>query len=323
MRIGLITLAALVLGSCGGSPSLEQGVPMATKVARAPWNSPRSSGQVLTTKRYRIYTTATRPETARYLPGFMEAAYQNYLGLTGLPDRPTEEPLTIYMMATRAEWALLTENVIEFGRDKFLAIEAGGYFYNGVCVFWDIGGSGTFSVAAHEGLHQFLASRLTDRLPTWLEEGLCVSAEGHQFHGNRVLFTPNRNPFRLGSLRTAIVQGHWMNISRLLPIDPGDIVTQGTRKSVSYYAQLWALSIFIRTHPTYSEGLRRVIYDAEIGRTAHTLGMTPSVMARLRARPKTYNRVLSELICRHYINEDLEAFDREYLAFAKKLTGLE
>jgi hypothetical protein len=323
MRIGLIAIAALILGSCEGSAPFEQGVPLVTEVTRAPWNSSRSTGQVLTTKHYRIYTTATRPETARYLPAFMEAGHQNYLSLTHLPDRPATEPLTIYMMATRAEWALLTESVIERGKEKYLAIEAGGYFYNGVCVFWDIGGGGTFSVAAHEGLHQFLASRLAERLPTWLEEGLCVSAEGHQFHGDRVLLTPNRNPLRLGSLRTAIVQGHWLPIDKLLRTEPGDVVTQGTRKAVSYYSQLWALSVFIRTHSTYSEGVKRLIRDAEMGRIARTLGVTSPEMSRLKSRPRAHNRALRELIFRHYINEDLAAFDREYLAFANDLCGLE
>jgi len=323
MRMRVVLLSVLILGSCQAPTPIERGAPLVTKVTRTAWNSPGSTGELLRTKHYRIYTTATRPEVARYLPAFMEAAHQNYLVLTGLDDPPGNEPLTIYMMATREEWALLTENVIEMGREKYLAIEAGGYFHNGVCVFWDIGGNATFSVAAHEGLHQFLASQLTDPLPTWLEEGLCVSAEGHQIHANRVLFTPNRNSLRLAALRRAITQGHWLSLSKLLTTDPGEIVAQGTRKSVSYYSQLWALSVFIRTHPTYSVGLRRLVRDAQLGRIARTLGIVPSEMLRLAASPRIYNRALGERFVRQYISEDLEELGREYLAFANKLAALE
>jgi len=318
--------AAVMLTAClGCNPSTESnGASLATEVSRSPWNSSYSGGEVLTTRHYRIYTTSTDRRLLRLLPGFLEAAYANYLRLTGLADKQAPEPMPLYMMATRREWALLTENVVSRAqRSVYLSIEAGGYCYRGVCVFWDIGGAGTFAVAAHEGLHQFLYHRLKNPLPLWLEEGLCVSAEGHEITGNRVRFTPQRIASRIVNLRAAIVQGRWMPIRRILPLDGGDVAVKGTSHAVGYYAQLWALANFIRSHPLYSEGLRRLFADAEAGRFRQALNIPPSVLRQLTRRGRRYNQTLAEPLMRHYITEDLDAFDREYLAFAKQVAGLE
>lgn len=322
-KTAVVAACLFAMIGCSSPRQVMPTVSLQTNVSRQPWNSPESSGQILTTRHYRIYTTATRPETVRNLPGFMEAARQNFLILTGLPDRQPDGPLTVYMMATRPEWALLTENVVGKHKDMFLSIQAGGYFYNGVCVFWDMGGPATFSVASHEGLHQFLAGRLRDRLPMWLEEGLCVMAEGHEFHGDSIMFTPNRNPSRFMALRTGIIQDHWLPLAEILPMDAGDAVTKGTRRAVSYYGQLWALNMFISSHPTYSLGLKRLLADAESGRLRRALGLGPGSASPLPPRGRGYNRAISERVFRRYITEDLKAFDAEWLAFAMKFADLE
>jgi len=319
----LLAGVAIALAGCGASEPNGLGVSLATEVSRAPWQTKQSVGEVLTTRHYRIYTTANRQVVLRCLPGFMEAAHEDYLHLTGLADRTPKEPLPIYMMGTRAEWALLTESISGSSRNILLSIEAGGYFHRDVCVFWDIGGANTFSVAAHEGLHQFLNYRLKDRLPMWLEEGLCVSAEGHQIAGEHVRFTPDRNPFRVSSLRTAIIQRYWLGVPELLPMDAGDVVTQGAERAVSYYAQLWALVVFLRSQPTYREGLTRLIADAEAGRFADALGAGQGDLGLLRAEGRTYNRRVSEPLFRHYITDDVQGFDVAYRGFARKFAGLD
>jgi hypothetical protein len=156
----------------------------------------------------------------------------------------------------------------------------------------------------------------------WLEEGLCVSAEGHQINDGYVKFTPDRNPFRFSALRTGIIQQHWLPLAQLLPMDAGDVIQKGTRRAVSYYGQLWAMSMFIRAHPVYSQGLKRLIRDAEAGRFAEAMHIPTATMARLRPLGRVYNRKLSEPVFRHYITGDLATFDREVLGFAKKYVGL-
>ena len=249
----------------------------------------------------------------------MEAARENYLRLTGLSPLPRTKPYVIYMMGTRAEWALLTKNVVRVHKEIFLSIQAGGFCYDGICLFWDIGGFSTFSLSAHEGLHQFLHFRLRNHLPMWVEEGLCVSAEGYEMNGNTVRFTPDRNPFRFRSLRRGIVEGYWIPLDKLLPMDAGDAVSN-TDRAVSYYAQLWALSILLRTHPSYSPQFRRLLTDAAAGRFREALDIPTDLWPKLRGR--VYNRTISEPVFRRYISEDLDAFETEYLDFARRLAGL-
>jgi len=224
-------------------------------------------------------------------------------------------------MATRHQWAVLT--AARLGENApHLNISAGGYCHAGVCALWDIGARPTLSVACHEGLHQFFAHRLKGALPMWLEEGLCSTMEGHIVRGNTIVFTPAHNPSRHGSLRTAIINGHWIPIKRLLPMDAGDAVGGMPEKSVGYYGQVWALSLFLRSVPEYRAGMRHLIRDARDGKLHVALGQPEFAVLRLRRMGRPYNRTVSKPLFRHYISDDMEAFDRDYFAFARKLAGL-
>ncbi len=318
-----LVLAVLIAPGCQ-SPQQPKGVSLVTRVDRAPWTADGSVGELLTTRNYRIYTTARNPVLVRYLPGFMEAAYQNYLAVTRLPDIRTDEKMPIYMMGSRPEWVVLTKNVIGPAQQNvYLSIRAGGYCYKGVGVFWDMGGLGTFSVAAHEGLHQFFHHRLVDRLPMWAEEGLCVSAEGHEIFKGAVRFTPDQNVSRLTSLRDAILKEYWKPIAQLLPLDAGDVSVRTTEEAVAYYAQLWALSRMLRNSPTYGSGFRRMISDAHQGSMHQAIGVPASAMAELRKRGRLYNRTISQPVFQYYITGDLDKFEREFRDYARQLADLE
>jgi hypothetical protein len=294
---------------------------MITAVQREPWRSPYSTGYALTSEHYRIFSTARSYALRAYLPGFMEASYRNYLALTGLPGQPGE-PMPIYMLGSRQEWAALTRTVLGESSDA-LNVEAGGYCHKGICVFWDMGGTGTFSVAAHEGLHQFLYHRLKDRLPMWLEEGLCTMAEGHRIEGDSVLFTPEDNPTRFGGLRAAIVNDRWIRLEKLLSMDAVDAVQGGTERALGYYGQLWALAQFIRSNALYRVGMERMLADAVAGRFCVPMNVPAPALSQLRGDLRAYNRTVSEPLFRHYISSDLSGFERQYASFARKLAKLE
>ena len=175
------------------------------------------------TAHYRLYSTARRPALMSAMPGFLEAAHEHYIKVTGLADLPGDAPLPVYMLAQRQQWAHFTEQLVRENLNIYLSIDAGGYCYHGTCVFWDVGGLGTMSLAAHECLHQFFA-RHNARLPIWLEEGLCVSAEGFDLQNGGVVFDPKRNLLRMSCLRNALVAGRWIDIEQLVSMDGGDAV---------------------------------------------------------------------------------------------------
>ena len=320
---GLLLLAA----GCGGTDGPDPGRSMLAAAQEHPWQTGRSNGRELRSEHYRIFTTCSNRMLVQYLPGFMEAAHDNYLSLTGLAADPAAERMSIYLMGSRDEWETLTRAITGPYAGIYMNIEAGGFCYEGVGVFWDIGGLGTLSVASHEGLHQFFHQQMTDQLPLWLEEGMCVSAEGYAVHGDRVLFTPARNPGRAASLRRAIVEGDWLGIDELLPMDAGDAIgghgVDRTRKAVGYYAQLWALVQMLRARPAYRDGLERLIRDAQAGRLHEALGYPRFKLDQLRRQGRAYTHVVGEPLFLHYISDDLEAFEREYRAFARELVGLE
>jgi hypothetical protein len=42
-----------------------------------------------------------------------------------------------------------------------------------------------------------------------------------------------------------------------------------------------------------------------------------------RRNPTFYNRTISEPVFRHYFGDDLDAFDRDFKAFARQLVGID
>ena len=318
----LAGLAAAV-GGCGPAQpvSIITEESLSTSVEQAAWEG-AGGGRVLQTQDYRIFTTIQGGNLIATMPGFMEACRRNYLRILRLPDRPAQGPMTIYLLDNRQEWASLTRSLLGDQAGKFLSIEQGGYCYRDLCVFWRIGGTATLSVAAHEGLHQYIHSRLADQLPMWLEEGLCTQAEGYDLRGRTVAFSTDFNIARRGDVENALTARFWIPVDKLLPMDAGDAVGAHTERATAYYGQLWALVKFIRSDPATSAGLDRLIADAEAGRLHQAVGVPPEALAELRLRGRIYNQTVSEPLFRKYISDDLPAFEKRYKEFCMRLTGL-
>ena len=302
-----VILAAAVLGGCAQGPGLEgPGYSLVTDVRSTPWDAGRRGGRELLSAHYRIYTNSSNASLVRYMPGFLEAAYRHYSELTGL-DGPATDPMPVYLMNSRQDWESLTRSVIGPRAGTYLAIQSGGYCYRGVCVFWDIGNLATFTVAGHEGMHQFLHHRLKGSLPVWLEEGLCTQAEGYRMRGERVWFDRGKNLFRFRDLRVAIVDGHWMGLEKLLGNQPANLLGGDRDATVGYYGQLWALVSFIYSQPPYRAGMQRMLADAQAGTLGRDLTGPATPLALFKG----------------YIAEDVPSFEREYRQYAKSLASLE
>ena len=289
-------------------------------VRQVAWNFGPFEGAELATAHYRIYTTTTNRPMQQYLPGFLEAACAQYARLTGLsaPSADSPQPMTVYMLGSRQQWAAMTRQVTGPRSAAYLAIENGGYCHGGVCVFWDMGHFATLSIAAHEGLHQFLHATLRESLPAWSEEGLAVLAEGYHtdWASKTVRFDPTANTLRLSGLREQLVGGRWIPLERLLSTDAGDYVGV-ERTGPEYYSQLWAMLLFIRSEPAYRDGLQRLLADAAGGTLRQKL-RAPAEMGAGR----TYNRSVSMPVFRHYIDADLEGFEKRCRQYALGLAHL-
>ncbi len=317
---GVLLAVGAVVSGCGGSLTARPDVAsLRVPVERRAWRFGDIAGQELRTEHYRIYTTTANRTLLQHLPGFLERARRQYLELTGLgADGPTARAMAVYMFADRQQWAVLTREVTAPRQELFLGIENGGYCFRGVCVFWDLRDAATFAVAAHEGLHQFFHHHLRQQLPAWVEEGLCVLAEGMSLDQAGVRFLPERNPARLLDLRGALVAGRWIPLKRLLPSDAGDHITQVPGQGPEYYGHLWALMLFLRSRPETNAALQRIVQDAAAGRLRQAVG-APAGMAPGRE----YNRAVAVPVFRRYVDSDLEGFERRFKAYALKLARLD
>jgi hypothetical protein len=316
--IALAAALAAPLLACGCNPDARTpGASMAVTVQTAPWSFAGADGTALTSDHYRIHTTTVNRGMLTYLPGFMENAHRNYLALTGLSEPSRKERMPIYLLGTRRQWAAMTERVTGPRHKLYLAIENGGYCYRGVCVFWDMGHFATFSVAAHEGLHQFLYHRLRDPLPAWAEEGLAVLAEGFEMAAASVRFTPERNTLRQANLRNMISGGRWIALEKLLSTDAADHV-DGSVTGPEYYGQLWALLAYIRSQPAYRGALERMLSDAARGKLRAALNV-PKAMGTGRA----YNQAVSVPMFEHYIDPASAEFEKRFRAYSRKLAKLD
>ncbi|MBN1555693.1 MAG: hypothetical protein JXA11_13195 [Phycisphaerae bacterium] len=319
--LGLGCLVLLVF-AVGCEPKTSQSQPVAhTRTLTAPfhstaWDTPFGQGQKLTTKHYRIFTSVHDAALLATLPGFMEAAYQNYLDIVNV-GIPPGKPMPMYMMASRAEWEALTVN--RFGQaGPAHVIEDGGYTVQGITVCWAIGRTATFSVASHEGMHQFLYHALQDRLPLWAEEGLATTAEGFIIDRGTVRFTPDQNLMRLGDLRTAIIHEHWIDLPTLLTTNTAEVARSGDqRKTVGYYGQLYALMCFLRHDETHGPKWRKMFRDAQEGKFNEVL--TPG---QLQIRGAFYYKLVGRKLFEHYITDDLETFEADFHRYARELVKL-
>ena len=314
-----LALLALAGPACQNAQPSPTASSLTVHTRSAKWSYGGAPGQRIATSHYLIYTTSSNRGLLAYLPGFMEGAYDNYLRLTSLrePAAGTDR-MTVYVLADRQQWAIMTERVTGANSRLYLSIENGGYCYRGVCVLWDMGHFATFSIASHEGLHQFFHHRLANGLPAWAEEGLCVLAEGFSLGTRTVSFDPRNNALRITDLRRGISGGRWIPLEKLLAGDAGDHIKNQPDIAAEYYGQLWAMLGFIRADEVYRAGLERMIADAAAGKLRGALGVRPDM-----GRGRAYVRAIALPAFKRYITKDLAGFEKRLRAYARRLAKLE
>lgn len=329
MGIGLSLVLLTGLAGCSDPPPPvgPTPAPAATPVRLEPWPQAGPSARRLTTDHYVIYTTLGPSMLREGIGGFLEAARANYVYLTALEPAAraggaTPRRLVIYLFANRDEWANLTEQITGPASATYLKVQRGGYCFTGTCVFWDIGLIPTYSVASHEGMHQFLYHAVRDALPVWAEEGMAVLCEGYVLRDGLVHFDATQNLSRMTTLRQSILQDRWRPVDRLIAMSAADNVHENALFGADYYSQLWALMLLIRQDERYAAGLARLLGDAADGQLGAALGMNPQAWNQLQHNGQAYTGVIGPRAFTQYIEPDLPAFEARYRAFAEEMTHL-
>lgn len=306
-------VAALVFALAGLSGCATQKPREPVQFESEAWKYGSHAGHKLTTEHYEIYTTLRDDVLINALPDFVEAAYDNYCTLVP-PTREPEERMKVYLFATRGQWEAFTRRFTGPRATVFLKVRNGGYSEQGVSVIEYVAHQITFPLFAHEGFHQYLHCCVNEQIPSWLNEGLAVYCEGQRW-GTYTLkeFDPWYNPKRRNDLAEALISNRLHRLGELLETDAGRII-EGSDKSVAaYYAQVWALMLFLRegADGRYAAGFQRLLGElgnADLPQYARA--------AHIWSDRETFN--FGEALFRNFISDDLETAEREYLAFIRE-----
>lgn len=304
-----IGISSLCLGcDAGGKP---------VRVVEREWRSPvGTSGFELLTDHYTVRITSRDELLREAMPEFMETAYREYTRLIPPADEASDDPMMVYVFGRRQEWVLFTRQFAPGQADTYEHILSGGYMDHATAtsVIWDVKRDYTLSLLAHEGLHQYLARHRPGPVPPWLNEGLATQFEDFDLVGFRPEFRPQRNLMRRGTLREALITpDDIIPLNRLLAMHAGEAIVQGGQGSRGYYAQVWALMLFLQDNRNYRSGFSRLLTDAGTDR------LRTNISAYRAATPAAADWSDGEVVFRHYLTEHLEDFADEFLAYARRL----
>ncbi|MCK6455345.1 MAG: DUF1570 domain-containing protein [Phycisphaerae bacterium] len=289
---------------------------------RREWKYLGASGVEFVTPHYRLRTTCVHESLLRSLPEFVEACWDEYATLVP-PHRELSSPAETYLFQTRGQWEHFTQKFSPLRAATYLKIRSGGYEERGVTVSHYDRMATTFSVLAHEGLHQFLSRTRGGRIPPWVNEGLACQFEAFDLDADgRPSFTPRRNLIRRNTLRDAYLTKQMFELQDLFATDAGRVVALPSPRVRAYYGQVWSLVLFLR------EDCREPAlqpFAAGFTRLLEELG-TPRMMAAaaeaasLAGRP---NMDYGEAVFRAYVTTDVAAFQQHYLAFVRAMLSVD
>ena len=287
------------------------------------WENKYGSGLKLTTEHYEIFTTLLKPLMLCQIPGFMESVNAAYNQQLPEPVQ-AKSRLKIYLFADRRQWEDFTRDFTGEQADIFCQIQAGAYYYNGMCVAYDIGWQRTICVLAHEGWHQFSDSYFTFRLPSWLDEGVAMLFESYSAENGRFHFEPVNNTYRLDELRKTLSNDKMMPLEELIATHPGDVLaTDQTEAVMAFYSQSYALVRFLREARCgrYSSTYGKLLADGLKGDWPLD-GMSKMIAVdRTMPRNVLWNHIVGLVLFQEYIGIDFEPVEKEYLAFCRQITA--
>lgn len=308
----ILVALLLAVGGCGGETAVAP-----VSFTREDWQFRSAAGRKFTTEHFDIYSTLVDEAFEDALPGFLESAHYQYAEL--LPPQITSQRLQTYVFATRQQWERFTYDQFPRRYPVYRQIGSGGYANGNICVAYYLKSRApTLSVLAHEGMHQYFAHHFEGPLPAWLNEGLACYCESYELPGGKPRFTPQHNTFRINALREALTLDALLPLEEMLATDAGRVIVAGqSRRIQTYYAQAWAMVLFIRDggNKAYRAGFDRMLDDIVAGRLRET-----AQVAKITG-PSPSGTSYGEAVFRAYITEDTETFGKSFRAFVMRLAG--
>jgi hypothetical protein len=283
----------------------------------AEWTYADEKGKVVQTEHYRIHTTIQDQEVLELLPQVMEGAWLMYREVA--PNiQATERPLDCFVFRWRSEWEAYTQSHAGTDARIYRQIRSGGYTVQDRFVAYYIGHAGTFSVAAHEGWHQFAGRHFKGRLPPFFEEGMACMFETLTWKAGLPRWNLSVNGLRAQSLRKAMESKSLWPLEKLCAMHAGDIVGQSGERIDAFYAQSWAFARFLWEA---EDGKYRPAMQTWLRETADGTVYDPT-----RSHARSYapwNRRAVQPMIEHYLGMKMPQVEQAYEAYMKRVASEE
>ena len=269
------------------------------------------------TAHYSIHTTMTDRHFLADLAVMMESALLQYEQFTpGLV--ASVDPMDCYMFARRPEWEAFTAARTGVDATLYLQINRGGYTVRDWYVAYDLHGSGTYAVAAHEGWHQYVARNFHSRLPPFLEEGIATMFENVRYDAPvaPVWDLSSHSP-RAMKLRNAIASDSLFPLDELITMHAGEVVGMSGARIEAFYAQSWAFAEFLwnADDGKYRPAFQRLLSDCANGT------VRPAESARRRIF-ESWNPLSVKPMLETYLAMPLADIDQAYQNYMRRITYL-
>jgi len=280
------------------------------------WEQDGQAGRMVTTPHYVIRSTIEDEQILAGVAQVMEGAFGQYRQLA--PEVPvTDQPMECFLFANRPQWAAFTKDHTGVDASTYLQINRGGYTVRDWYVAYFLGDIATYSVAAHEGFHQYLGRHLKQRIPPFLEEGLACMFEDVTWDGKLPRWDLTVNYGRQNALHQAMVDDRLLPLEDLIGTHAGQIVNRSHEQISLFYAQCWAFARFIREadHGRYRDALARMLADAAAGKLVgdQSPKNDRSLWNSRSARP----------VLEYYLGMELPEIDKQYRAFVSRIANLQ
>jgi hypothetical protein len=267
LRLLIPGIALLYAVGCAqsGAPNTLDGPGSPARVHKEPWAYGERTGQKVRTSHYVLLTTIDDSEVVDALGQVMEGAFQQYRRIAPAP--ATAKPMECFLFQYRNEWANFTQNNTGPDAPIYLQINRGGYTFGDRYVAFFIGDIQTYSVAAHEGWHQYVARHFKHRPPPFLEEGLACLFEQVKWDGNLPRWDLTSNSNRVRGLRNAVDSKTLVPLRKLISMHAGQVVDQTMFQVETFYAQNWAFARFLwdAEDGRFRPALQKLLADAAAG----------------------------------------------------------
>lgn len=312
----LLPFAILVLIGCAQSPPRENGPRQAALVNFQKLSIQGTEGTRVVTPHYLIESTLSDVQVLRQVAQVMEGAFEQYRKLA--PDIPlTDRPMKCYVFETRAQWAAFTTKHTGDDAKIYLRVNRGGYTVGDWFVAYWIGDTATYSVAAHEGWHQYVARHLKGRLPPFLEEGMACLFEQVNWENDLPRWDLASNQSRLATLRSAQAGHRLYPLEQLVRMHAGQVVGKPPSQIEAFYAESWAFARFLYdgNDGRNRSAMRRMLTDAAAG------NLFADSSRELPEGP-LWDPATAKPMIEHYLHQPLAAIEAQFHKYIDQITNL-